>query len=127
MIELHSLTVHRDGGVGLLVGAQKALDGGGGVVDGLARLLADAVALLADVAVDAVAHAVDEDVGLAVEMDVGEIGDVGIEEEGLGVPRLVQIIEKVIARTGGEVVDIPRGILAAQLIDEKAEGSVPPP
>ena len=93
------LAVHRHRTGGALEASQQQLDGLHGIIDLFDPLRLELVGHLADHAVQTKANAVDVKVGLAAHLDVGQVCQIGIEQNRLRFLILSQIAQKIIART----------------------------
>ena len=111
-------------GVGGLVVEQQALDGDGGVVNRLVRVLALTVALLAAIAVDAVADAVDKFARLSLDRHGRQVREVGVDFLGSIARLFVQVCPEIVAAARRVVVDGVFKIVAVDVVDQIVERAV---
>ena len=124
LLEFVGLAVYRDDGVAGLEVEQQALDGDAGVIDGLIGGLAELVAHLTAVAVDAEADVVEEAAGLALDGDGGQVLQVFLDGKGRTADLLVQVLQKVIAAADGVVEDIVGNGQTLRVVDKTVKSAV---
>ena len=124
LFKLEPLAVDLNHGIGGLVVEEQTLDGDRGVVDWLVGLLLLPVALLAAIAVDAVAYAVDELARLALYGNGGQIGYVLVYLRGSVAGLFLKVVPKVVAAARREIEHLVFDIVAVRVVDEVVECAV---
>lgn len=124
LLEFMPDPVHGNDGIGGLIVEQQALDGDGGIVDGLVALFSLLIAHLAAVAVDAVADAVQESVALALHLHGGQAQQIFFQREGFAALGLAQVREEIVAAAGGVIINFIRDVQALRVVDEPIQGAV---
>ena len=86
------LAIHRNYGIFGLIVEQKPLDSDGGIVHGLIGGSLHTVADLAAIAVDAIAHTVEEQVFFSVDLDLGQIFKIRLNRNGVAADLAAKIL-----------------------------------
>lgn len=103
---------------------EQALDRNAGIVDRLRGRRAELVAHLAAVAVDAVADAVEEAVGAALDRHRGQIFQIFFHRERRRALFLAEIMQEIVSAADAEIEQLVRDADARRVVDEAVERAV---